>query len=148
MTESVQLLLEPIVAAAGLDLEAVDIQPAGKRRRVQVLVDRDGGVDLDTIADVSRAISEELDSSNAMGDTAYVLEVSSPGVDRPLTLPRHWRRNETRLVSITRNDGSEIDGRITATTDSGATIETKSGPVVVAFKDVKRATIEIEFGRE
>lgn len=148
MTDSIQLLLEPIVAAAGLDLEAVDIQPAGKRRRVQVLVDRDGGVDLDTIADISRAISEELDSSNAMGDTAYVLEVSSPGVDRPLTLPRHWRRNETRLVSIAMNDGSEIDGRITSTTDTDATIETKSGPVVVAYEDVKRATIEIEFGRE
>ena len=85
-------LLEPVVAEAGFDLEDVLVTPAGKRRQVRVIVDGDGGVSLDDVAVVSQRVSAALDDSAAMGSGPYVLEVTSPGVDRPLTQPRHWRR--------------------------------------------------------
>ncbi len=85
-------LLAPVVEAEGLDLEDVTVTPAGKRRLVRVVVDRDGGISLDDVSEVSRSVSEKLDASDALGNSPYVLEVTSPGVDRPLTEPRHWRR--------------------------------------------------------
>jgi ribosome maturation factor RimP len=99
-TSSLENFLRPIVEQFGCDLEAADIAPAGRRRLLRVLVDRDGGINLDDVAEVTRAISKALDADDIMGDGAYTLEVSSPGVDRPLTLPRHWRRNVSRLVKV------------------------------------------------
>jgi len=93
-------LLEPIVRAAGMDLESVRVGSAGRRRLLRVIVDADGGVSLDGIALVSREVSARLDATGAMGEAPYTLEVSSPGVDRPLTLPRHWRRAVGRLVRV------------------------------------------------
>jgi ribosome maturation factor RimP len=93
-------LLEPVVRAAGLDLESVRVGGAGRRRLLRVVVDADGGVDLDAIALVSREASARLDDTGAMGEAPYTLEVSSPGVDRPLTQPRHWRRAMGRLVRV------------------------------------------------
>ena len=92
-------LTEPL-RRHGLDLEAVDITPAGKRRVLRIAVDQDGGVTLDDIADATRVVSEVLDDSEVMGEQAYTLEVTSRGVDRPLALPRHWRRNADRLVKL------------------------------------------------
>src|SRR5499427_6986895 len=93
-------LLEPIVRAAGMDLESVRVGSAGRRRLLRVVVDGDGGVSLDDIALVSREVSARLDATGAMGEAPYTLEVSSPGVDRPLTQPRHWRRAVGRLVRL------------------------------------------------
>lgn len=98
-------VVEPVVIAAGYDLEDVSISRVGRRHIVRVIVDGDRGVSLDAVADVSRAVSGALDEAEAAtGDLVvgeYQLEVSSPGVDRPLTLPRHWRRNVGRLVKVT-----------------------------------------------
>lgn len=96
----IERLLEPVVRAAGLDLESVRVGSAGRRRLLRVVVDADGGVDLDNIALVSREASARLDDTGAMGEAPYTLEVSSPGVDRPLTQPRHWRRAVGRLVRV------------------------------------------------
>jgi ribosome maturation factor RimP len=85
-------LIEPVVAAAGMDLESVRMTVAGKRRLLRVVVDSDHGVSLDDAADVSRDVSAALDAGGVLGEVPYTLEVSSPGVDRPLTQPRHWRR--------------------------------------------------------
>ena len=93
-------LIDPL-AALGLDVEAVEITPAGKRRVLRVAVDKDGGVTLDDVADATREVSRVLDDSDVMGEQPYTLEVTSRGVDRPLTLPRHWRRNVGRLVKVT-----------------------------------------------
>src|ERR1700761_4818005 len=93
-------LIEPVTAAAGLDLESVRMSVAGRRRLLRVVVDGDHGVSLDDAADVSREISAVLDASNILGDMPYTLEVSSPGTDRPLTQPRHWRRARGRLVRV------------------------------------------------
>ena len=93
-------LIEPVIAAVRMDLESVRMTVAGQRRLLRIVVDRDHGVSLDDAADVSREVSAMLDESNALGDVPYTLEVSSPGVDRPLTEPRHWRRAVGRLVKV------------------------------------------------
>src|SRR5687767_1843464 len=113
----------PVVEGAGYDLEELVVTPAGRRSVVRVVVDRDRGVSLDDIAEVSRAVSEVLDrNDDGMGRTPYVLEVTSPGVDRPLTDPRHWRRNTGRLVTVAvgpAGSTAEVLARITAVTESG-----------------------------
>ncbi len=92
-------LRDPLLGL-GLDLEAVELTPAGKKRVLRIAVDKDGGVTLDDIAEATRAVSVELDDDDLMGEQAYTLEVTSRGVDRPLTEPRHWRRNHDRLVRV------------------------------------------------
>src|SRR5258707_5181043 len=99
-TGRVASLIEPVLHALEMDLEAVKIATAGRRRVLRIVVDADGGVSLDDIAEVSREVSARLDAKNVMGDAPYTLEVSSPGVDRPLTQPRHWRRAIGRLVIV------------------------------------------------
>jgi ribosome maturation factor RimP len=140
------LLAEPI-EALGLDLEAVDLSRAGKRSVLRVAVDKDGGVDLDDIAAATAEVSRLLDESDVMGGGSYTLEVSSPGVDRPLTLPRHWRRNATRLVKVTLVGGGEVTGRIVAADDDGADLDVDGERRRIAFDDVSKARIQIEFKR-
>ena len=111
--DSLMRLLDPVVTTQGLDLEDVVVTPAGRRRLLRVVVDRDGGLSLDAVAAVSTAVSAALDDSDAMGGAPYVLEVTSPGIDRPLTEPRHWRRNRTRLVTVTTAEGTSLTGRPT-----------------------------------
>ena len=102
--DAVTSLLDPVVTAAGLVLEGVIITPAGKRRVVRVVVDlpedRTGSLDLDAVAEVSRSVSDALDGSDVLGGSPYVLEVGTPGVDRPLTERRHWSRARGRLVTV------------------------------------------------
>ncbi len=145
VAERVERALAPAVADQGLDLELVEVQPAGRRRLIRVLVDRDGGISLDDVAALSHHLSEVLDESDAMGDQPYVLEVSSPGVDRPLTLPRHWRRARGRLVVVELVDGQKVSGRVKTTTEDAATLSTETGIQPVAFADVANARIEVEF---
>lgn len=149
VADRVERALAPVVAAEGFDLEAVEVQPAGRRRLVRVLVDRDGGVTLDHIAALTGVLSQALDDADAMGDQPYTLEVSSPGVDRPLTLPRHWRRNAGRLVRITPVDGGEISGRIGDSDDSAVTVlptDMVGEPLTLAYDSIAVAHIEVEFG--
>ena len=118
--------IEPVVASAGYDLEELVVSPAGRRSVVRVVVDRDAGVSLDDIAEVSRAVSDVLDTNDdGMGRTPYVLEVTSPGVDRPLTEQRHWRRNTGRLVTVAVGPAGateHVTGRVTAVDDAGVTL--------------------------
>src|SRR3954449_7544623 len=131
----------------GLDLEAVDLTSAGKRRVLRVAIDKDGGVTMDDIADATREVSRLLDETGVMGEQAYTLEVSSPGVDRPLTLPRHWRRNADRLGQGVLGDRAEITGRIVETDDAGAGIDVEGSVRRVEFADVVKAKVQIEFKR-
>jgi ribosome maturation factor RimP len=147
-TTSLEKFLQPIVAQFGCDLEETDIVPVGKRRLLRVLIDRDGGITLDDVADVTRAISKALDEDDKlMGPSAYTLEVSSPGVDRPLTLPRHWRRNITRLVAVTLTNGQKLTGRIKTASDEAAELDVKGRLRSVAYGDVEKAKVQIEFNR-
>ena len=140
-------LLEPVVTAAGLDLDDVAITPAGRRRVVRVVVDSDSGTTLDAVAQASQAVSAALDQADVLGGQSYTLEVTSPGVDRPLTLPRHWRRNAGRLVKVRRHDGSELTGRVTAATDAAAELDIDGSRTAVAYDEVAKALVQVEFNR-
>src|SRR5918995_2548815 len=105
-------VVEPVCIAAGFDLEGLDVSPTGRRRRVTVVVDADGGVDLDRCAALSHELSVALDASDVMGEAPYTLEVSSRGVSKPLTRPRHWRRSTGRVVRVVLVDGDEVVGRV------------------------------------
>lgn len=151
-------VIEPLVTGAGFDLEALTVQAAGRRRVVKVIVDSDEGVDLDRAAALSRAISAELDSDDAMlGSAAYVLEVTSPGVGRPLTAPRHFRRSRRRLLVVTTTDGRTVTGHLLRVVEPGpdgvvggpAGITLLVGPKaqeeVLGWDDIVRARVEVEF---
>ena len=142
-------LSEPL-GALGVDVESVEVQKAGRRHIVRVVVDRDGGVDLDLIAAVSRRASELLDEP-PLADLLpgpFVLEVTSPGVDRPLTQARHWRRAQTRLVQATLADGTVIEGRVMSMpTDDEVVLATDSGERTIRVADVQRALVQVEFTR-
>jgi ribosome maturation factor RimP len=135
------------VSELGLVLEAVELTPAGKRRVLRVAVDKDGGVTLDDIADATRAVGQQLDDQDLMGEQAYTLEVTSRGVDRPLTEPRHWRRNRDRLVRASLRDGSQVTGRVSDSDDLGATLDVAGATQRVEYADVTKALVQIEFNR-
>ena len=144
--EQVKAVVEPVVRAAGCDLEDVDVRAAGRRQLVRVLVDADGGISLERVSEVSRAVSAAMDAADArLGFGAYVLEVSSPGVDRPLTLPRHFRRAVGRLVAVTTTAGEQFTGRVVGCDGEAVTFETSSGDVVVVVADIKAAKVQVEF---
>jgi ribosome maturation factor RimP len=132
----------------GLDLEAVELTPAGKRRVLRIAVDKDGGVSLDDIAAATRAINETIDTSDAMGEHQYTLEVTSRGVDRPLTEPRHWRRNRSRLVKVTLVDGTAVTGRIGDADEEQVSLDVDGAARAVPYTDVKKALVQIEFNRK
>lgn len=136
------LLSEPL-QALGLDIEAVELTPAGKRRVLRIAVDKDGGVTLDDVAEATRAVNEVLDSSDVMGEMPYTLEVTSRGVERPLTLPRHWRRNAGRLVRATLVEGGVVTARIGASDEGGVTLDDR----VVPYVDIAKALVQVEFNR-
>jgi ribosome maturation factor RimP len=137
-------LTDPL-ADLGLDVEAVELTPAGKRRVLRVAVDKDGGVTLDDVAEATRAVSKVLDASDVLGEQPYTLEVTSRGVDRPLTLPRHWRRNQGRLVKVTLTSGEQVTGRIESSTDQAVTVASADGPRELAYAGIGKALVQIEF---
>jgi len=145
--DDLELVLDPVVSTAGLDLEGVELASAGRRRVIRVYVDRDGGVDLDTVAEISQAVSGALDRSDLLGNTPYVLEVSSPGVDRPLTLPRHWRRSIGRLVQVSLVGGDARTGRVLAADESAITLEVAGTARRIAFAEVAAGRVQVEFSR-
>lgn len=143
-------VITPVVTEAGLDLDDLVVSRAGRRHLLRVIVDGDAGVSLDAIADVSRAISAALDAAEEAGGAftgaEYVLEVSSPGVDRPLTMPRHWRRNIGRLVSV-RVQEKQVTGRITAADQEQVTLDVAGRSLEVGYRDLGPGRIQIEFSR-
>jgi ribosome maturation factor RimP len=140
--------LRDALSALGLDLEAVELGPAGKKRVLRVAVDKDGGVTLDDIAAATKVVSESLDAGGHMGEQAYTLEVTSRGVDRPLTEPRHWRRNRDRLVRVHLRDGSQLTGRVGETDDAGATLDVSGAHQRVEYDAITKALVQIEFNRK
>ncbi|WP_431041889.1 ribosome maturation factor RimP [Streptomyces sp. P1-3] len=153
-SERLRGLLEPLVSARDLDLEEVELTPAGKRRVLRIVVDSDDGVQLDACAELSRAVSEALDASDAMGATPYVLEVTSPGADRPLTEQRHYRRAVGRLIKAQLAEGGELVARVVAVDDEAVDLEVpglkgrKPTARRLAFTEISKARVEIEFSRK
>jgi ribosome maturation factor RimP len=123
--------IEPVVVAAGFDLDELVVRQAGQRSVLRVVIDSDDGVSLDAIAEVSHAVSDLLDAREGdLGRAPFVLEVTSRGVDRPLTEPRHWRRNHGRLVVVEAGPGTggkPLTGRIVASDGAGVTLDVQRG---------------------
>jgi ribosome maturation factor RimP len=144
-------VLTPVLAQFGLELEALEIIPAGKRRVLRVVVDGDGphgtGPLLDDIAEASQAVSAALDRADVTGSASYVLEVTSRGVSRPLELPRHWRRNTGRLVAVRLCEGDTITGRIVSNSEDGVRLDVDGDTKEVSFADVDRALVQVELSR-
>jgi ribosome maturation factor RimP len=138
-------LLEPVVVAAGFELDALDVRTAGRRHTIRLVVDSDDGVGLDAVARLSRAASDELDRHEHLVGGSYTLEVTSPGVDRPLTAPRHWRRAHLRLVTVRPHEGAAFEGRVGAVGDDAVTLLVDGVLREVRYADVARATVEVEF---
>jgi len=141
-------MLTPAVEATGHDLEDVSVSPAGRRKVVRVIVDKDGGVTLDDIADVSRVVSDLLDTPEAeqVLAGAYTLEVTSPGVDRPLTEARHWRRSVGRLVKAKTAD-TTVTGRVLEADDAQATLDVDGTKRSLLYGEVVSALVQVEFSR-
>ena len=141
--------LRPVVADAvaelGFDLESLDVQAAGRRKLVRVVVDADDGVELDLLSGVSRVVSTALDAHDDILGGPYTLEVTSPGVDRPLTRPRHWRRAKLRLVRVRPHEGAEFTGRVGPSDETGVALLVDGTLRRVEYGTVARATVEVEF---
>ncbi|TNY34515.1 ribosome maturation factor RimP [Thermomonospora catenispora] len=140
-------LVTPLAAAEGMDLEEIDVRPAGRRRLVRIVVDADGGVSLDDVTTLNQAVSARLDQTDLMGTAPYVLEVTSPGVDRPLTEPRHWRRAVGRLVRTAPAEGGPVEGRVIAADEEGVVLEIAGRRRRFAYDELGRGRVQVEFRR-
>jgi ribosome maturation factor RimP len=145
--ERLTVLLEPVVRSAGMDLESVRVGAAGRRWLLRVVVDADSGPGLDEIALISRSLAAELDASGAMGQAAYTLEVSSPGVDRPLTEPRHWRRAGGRLVRapLSATPDTTVEGRVVSAGADAVTLEVDGQRREFGYRDLGPGRVQVEF---
>jgi len=142
---AIESVVRDAVADVGFDLESLEEVRIGQRWLIRVIVDSDAGVGLDDIAAVSRAVSLALDQRDELMAGPYTLEVTSPGVDRPLTHPRHWRRNRLRLVRAALVAGGELIGRIGDCDDDGVTLLASGALRRVRYTELSRAVVEVEF---
>ena len=139
--EDISDAVTPALSALGFYLEDVTITSAGRRSMLTIIVDGDTHLSLDQVTSATKAIGEIVESIQSLGETPFTLEVTSPGLDRPLTKVRHWQKNINRLVKVVLLDGSEIKGRIKDVNEVSARVDEKN----INYSDIKRATLEIEF---
>jgi ribosome maturation factor RimP len=148
--DQVRDVVEPVLRTAGYDLEGLVLKQVGRRFLLRVTVDGDDGVTLDVIAVLSRSVADAIDEAEAAGRELipgeYQLEVSSPGVDRPLTLPRHWRRSTGRLVTVKAAD-RQITGRVTSADDVAVTFEINGAMKTYGLTELGAGRVQIEFNR-
>ena len=152
LKDQISEYITPALQKAGYFLEDVNLVSPGQHRIVTVIVDGESALNLDQVTVASKLVSELLDEATFMGETPFTLEVTSPGIDRPLTLPRHFAKNIDRLLKVTKSDGVVITGRILSNTDSDVTLSVTEKKdvkeVVISLGDIKRAQVEIEFNRK
>lgn len=139
--EEISTAITPALSDLGFYLEDITITSAGRRSMITVIVDGDNHLSLDQVTVATKAIGEIVENIQSLGQAPFTLEVTSPGLDRPLTKPRHWRKNIDRLVKIVLLDGKEIKGRVKDVSEISTTVDDQ----VVKFSEIKRATLEIEF---
>lgn len=146
--DAIETTVTQPLAALSLDVEAVELTPAGKRRVLRIAVDKDGGVTLDDVAEATKIVETTLDASDVMGEMPYTLEVTSRGIDRPLTLARHWRRNVDRLVKVSLVEGGEFTGRVLSATETTAVLDCDGTERELVLADVAKAVVQVEFNRK
>ncbi|MCW1960354.1 MAG: ribosome maturation factor RimP [Mycobacterium sp.] len=144
--EQVTELLADDFARAGYEIDAVEVDERSRPPRIRVIADGDTPLDLDAVSELSRASSEVLDS---LDTPPYLLEVSSPGVDRPLTAEKHFRRAHGRRVEVTLNDGTAVTGRLGATADGAVQLVVRVGSGwevrPLPLSDIRKAVVQVEF---
>lgn len=144
-------VVEPVAAEHGLDVDDIEVIPAGRRSLLRITLDGDGpqgtGPDLDQIAAATRAISAVLDDSPAVGSQPYTLEVSSRGVNRPLSRPAHWRRNRGHLVGVTLTDGTRFTGRILVAGEDNVVVDVAGEERTTRYAQIRRAVVQVELNR-
>lgn len=157
MDDRLTAVLTDLVAAHGLDLDDVTLGGGSGNRMLRVVVDAEGGVNLDRLAEISREVSATLDTDptaqKVLGQAPFTLEVTTRGVDRPLTLPRHWHRNQGRLVKVTVSDGSggkggALTGRIVGNDDERVVLAVGGRERTIALSDITRALVQVELNRK
>lgn len=139
--EEISAVITPALASIGFYLEDLTITSAGRRSIITVIIDGDSHLSLDQVTVATKAISELIENISNLGDNSFTLEVTSPGLDRPLTKPRHWQKNIDRLVRVIMLDTKEIKGRIKSANNDSVLIDENN----IFFVDIKRATLEVEF---
>lgn len=149
--QAIARVVSPVVEQCGLEVDRLEIASAGKRSVLRIFLDGDGpdgrGPSLDEIAEATRALSQALDESDATGNAPYTLEVSSRGVSRPLTEPKHFRRNTGRLVALTLAEGG-VSGRIAAVDADGLDLDVDGTPRRVAYDDITKAVVQAELRKD
>ncbi|CAB4538587.1 unannotated protein [freshwater metagenome] len=152
LKDQISELITPALAQAGYFLEDVNLVTPGQHRIVTVIVDGESALNLDQVTVATKLISSLLDEATFMGETPFTLEVTSPGIDRPLTLARHYAKNVDRLLKVVKTDGDVIKGRISSSNESEVVLtvaeKKESKEVLIKYSDIKRATVEIEFNRK
>jgi ribosome maturation factor RimP len=152
LKDQISELITPALQQAGYFLEDINVVSPGNHRIVTVIVDGESALNLDQVTVASKLVSELVDEAPFMGETPFTLEVTSPGIDRPLTLPRHFAKNVTRLLKVTKTDGTVATGRITSNTDLDVTLTVTEKKdvkeITIPLADIKRAVVEIEFNRK
>jgi ribosome maturation factor RimP len=152
LKDQISELITPALQQAGYFLEDVNLVTPGQHRIVTIIVDGERALNLDQVTVATKMISELLDEAQFMGETPFTLEVTSPGVDRPLTQPRHFSKNIDRLLKVVKTDGEVVTGRISSNTENDVTLlvteKKESKDIVLTFSEINRATVEIEFNRK
>ncbi len=152
LKDQISELITPALAQAGYFLEDVNLVTPGQHRIVTVIVDGESALNLDQVTVATKLISSLLDEATFMGETPFTLEVTSPGIDRPLTLARHYAKNVDRLLKVVKTDGDVVTGRISSSNESEVVLtvaeKKESKEVLIKYSDIKRATVEIEFNRK
>lgn len=152
LKDQISEFLSPALHKAGYFLEDINVVSPGQHRIVTVIVDGESALNLDQVTVASKLVSELLDEAPFMGETPFTLEVTSPGIDRPLTLPRHFAKNADRLLKVTKTDGEVVTGRILSNTEVDVTLTVTEKKdvkqVTITLADIKRAQVEIEFNRK
>jgi len=152
LKDQISEFLSPALHKAGYFLEDINVVSPGQHRIVTVIVDGESALNLDQVTVASKLVSELLDEAPFMGETPFTLEVTSPGIDRPLTLPRHFAKNADRLLKVTKTDGEVVTGRILSNTNVDVTLTVTEKKdvkeVAIALANIKRAQVEIEFNRK
>ena len=152
LKDQISELITPALAQAGYFLEDVNLVTPGQHRIVTVIVDGESALNLDQVTVATKLISSLLDEATFMGETPFTLEVTSPGIDRSLTLARHYAKNVDRLLKVVKTDGDVVTGRISSSNESEVVLtvaeKKESKEVLIKYSDIKRATVEIEFNRK
>ena len=147
-SEQVRALVEPIVTSEGLELIDLELVP----RLLRVTVDKPGGVDLDAISEITQLVSAALDRADPIPGGSYALEVSSPGLERPLRTPEHFQRFVGKLVNVKTRPGvpgeRRILGQLVDADDDGCVVDARDGaePRRVAYDEIEKARTVFEWG--